>query len=208
MSKPKKPSLEALHATHWNETVKLKAAHIGIIKLQWCICNPIETPPSWYTVANVIDILEEHKCLRTGGILYLHPSYLVPPPLTADLSPDEKLKDPHSTQLPNTIQFSAAILGGDKLTMNGQPPCEPPIGHWSHSTEGTTMSMHPSDSNWHIILLPIGFCVLNVLLTHVDALSNTVTWYLVQITQSPDPFANHDTDETCVRASKTKIMHY
>lgn len=60
-------------------------------------------------------------------------------------------------------------------------------------------------SEWHIVSVPTGFCVLALLTGKVDEQSKTRTWYLVQITRSNDSFAKHETNETCSAALQHKI---
>lgn len=75
------------------------------------------------------------------------------------------------------------------------------------TTRVTDAPVGKKASKWNIVLVPTGLCVLNILIGKLDvqSKSKTAIWYLVQIARSPDPFAKHETDETCAPASKTKI---
>ena len=78
---------------------------------------------------------------------------------------------------------------------------------WTYDTTGKISKGKEVEevTNSHVVLLPPGFCVLDVLPVLYDAENSTLQFYLVQIARSPAPFVNHDTNETCNQASKAKI---
>jgi hypothetical protein len=59
-----------------------------------------------------------------------------------------------------------------------------------------------SSPGWHLIELPVGFCVFDVLLVQVGTATKI---YGVQITISKNPFVAHDTHETCKKGSEKRI---
>ena len=60
-------------------------------------------------------------------------------------------------------------------------------------------------SKWYSIHLQSGFCILDLLLVHYDADHNKLRFFLIQVTRAKEPFAVHDTDETCSQKSKMRI---
>ena len=75
---------------------------------------------------------------------------------------------------------------------------------YDESKNIVTVTMARNQSEWFGVELPSGFCVIDFLLAHVS--QDTLHFYLIQITRSPDPFAKHDTNTTCTEKSKTRIM--
>jgi hypothetical protein len=61
-------------------------------------------------------------------------------------------------------------------------------------------------AKWNVVQLPTGFPVIDVLLFDHDTQTNTLHFYLVQITRAKDPFATHFTDETCSKTSNDRIV--
>lgn len=57
--------------------------------------------------------------------------------------------------------------------------------------------------DWHLILLPSGFDVADVVL--VSHTGNQLKIYLIQVTRSSDPFSKHHTNETCSEKSKKRL---
>ncbi|KAG9399991.1 hypothetical protein AC1031_010911 [Aphanomyces cochlioides] len=74
-----------------------------------------------------------------------------------------------------------------------------------NDTSPVAQRRNDSSSKWHCVLLPVGFCVLDVLLVDCDSDAGEMRFYLVQITRSERPFHSHETNETCPTRSKTMI---
>ncbi|KAF0717947.1 hypothetical protein As57867_001994, partial [Aphanomyces stellatus] len=60
-----------------------------------------------------------------------------------------------------------------------------------------------TESKWHCVEIPTGFCIFDVLLARVH--ENELNCFLVQITRSASPFARHATNMTCSDACKLRI---
>jgi len=81
-----------------------------------------------------------------------------------------------------------------------------PSNHCSYdeSKNIVTVTMARNQSDWFGVELPSGFCVIDFLLAHVS--QDTLHVYLIQITRFLNPFAKHDTNTTCTKKSKMRIM--
>ena len=111
--------------------------------------------------------------------------------------------------------FEAALLQRNDSKWVASKECDlslPPsdlssLRYWrfDESIISSTMLTDQIDhaGNWHVIYLPTGFDVADVVMA--SYLDGVLTIYLVQITRSPDPFKNHRTYETCSERSQIRL---
>jgi hypothetical protein len=78
------------------------------------------------------------------------------------------------------------------------------LGRYDEPSSTVKLSTE-EQSEWYCVHLQTGFCVLDLLLAHYDADNNKLLFFLIQITRAKDPFAVHDTDETCSQKAKARI---
>jgi hypothetical protein len=78
------------------------------------------------------------------------------------------------------------------------------IWNYDGSAERLEGSGDAFSPGWHLLELPVGFCVFDVLVVKVEP-DQVPKVFGVQITISKTPFAAHDTHDTCRAGSTARI---
>jgi hypothetical protein len=109
-----------------------------------------------------------------------------------------------------SVKLLSLIQSAWNVDLNARellPLCEgrkvPPT-LWVYTEENGSLLNGSRSTGWHLVELPTGFCVFDLLLVQVRN-QDDVEIFGIQVTVSKKPFAKHATQYTCLERSKERV---